>query len=230
MAERAHPARWLAVGGIAGPAVFVADWAALGAAKAGYSPVADAISRLAATGATTRGAMTAGFVVYGAGLVTHAWALRSALPGRAWTWVAATGVTTFGVAAFPLGTPVSGNVHAAFAAAGYATLAAAPGPGWPPGCGGRVGRSGGGHRTGAPRQRRRTGRRPRALAAGRAHHRRCVGDGRRRRAAAPPPLIPRVPLSSPAGRSARGRTPRWPPPPALRCRGRSGGTAPGRSR
>ena len=125
-AARWWTARWWAVSGVVGPAAFIADWAVLGATKAHYTPVADAISRLAATGAETRGAMTAGFVVYGAGLALYAVPFRARVPGRGWMWVAATGVSTFGVAAFPLGTPVAGDVHAVFAAVGYVTLAAVP--------------------------------------------------------------------------------------------------------
>ncbi len=116
---------WLpAAAGVVGPLVFIGAWAALGATKSGYSPVDDAISRLAETGASTRPAMTVGFVVYGAGLCVYAADRR--LPNAARVLVAATGVTTFGVAAFPLGHPTSGSVHAAFAGLGYATLAAAP--------------------------------------------------------------------------------------------------------
>lgn len=118
--------RWLAVTGVVGPAAFIADWAVLGATKAHYSPAADAISRLAAIGASTRGAMTAGFVVYGAGLALYSLPFRQRVPGRGWTCIAVTGLSTFGVAAFPLGTPLAGNIHAVFAAVGYVTLAAVP--------------------------------------------------------------------------------------------------------
>lgn len=117
-------ARVAAAGGVVGPLVFVADWALLGATRSGYSPVEDAISRLAESGASTRPAMTAGFVVYGSGLCLYAGDRR--LPRAARVLVAATGVTTFGVAAFALGGPVSGDVHAGFAGLGYATLALAP--------------------------------------------------------------------------------------------------------
>lgn len=123
--HRGSPARRLpAIAGVAGPLAFIADWAMLGTVKAGYSPVDDAISRLAETGASTQTAMTAGFAIYGTGLCLYAADRR--LPPGARLLVAATGVTTFGVAAFPLGTPTSGNVHAVFAGLGYATLAAAP--------------------------------------------------------------------------------------------------------
>jgi hypothetical protein len=125
------PRDWMAWGGVVGPAVFVADWAVLGAVRPGYSPVNEAISRLAEVGTTTRPEMTGGFVVYGAGLITYGLARRQRRPGRAWAWAVATGVATLGVAAFPLGRPLSEAAHAVFAVAGYATLAALPiaGPG-----------------------------------------------------------------------------------------------------
>ena len=69
---------------------------------------------------------TGGFVVYGAGLITYGLARRQRRPGRAWAWAVATGVATLGVAAFPLGRPLSEAAHAVFAVAGYATLAALP--------------------------------------------------------------------------------------------------------
>ena len=88
--------------------------------------VHDAISRLAELGTSTRPEMTGGFIIYGAGLIGYGLALRRRLPGKAWAMAVGTGVATFGVAAFPLGTPLSGTIHAAFAAVGYATLAALP--------------------------------------------------------------------------------------------------------
>lgn len=116
----------LAWGGVIGPVVFVADWAVLGATRKGYSPVDDAISRLAELGSSARPAMTAGFVVYGIGLIGYGMALRRSLPGPAWLPAVGTGVATLGVAAFPLGTAVTGAIHAAFASLGYLGLAAVP--------------------------------------------------------------------------------------------------------
>jgi hypothetical protein len=147
-----HTNKLLAVGGLVGPAAFVADWAVLGARRAGYSPIHDAISRLAERGASTRPAMTAGFVAYGIGLITYGIALRQAElrppgpepgssitepsraapgpdpagPGPAGYLAVATGITTLGVAAFPLGSQPSEAVHAVVAAVGYATLAGVP--------------------------------------------------------------------------------------------------------
>ena len=116
----------LAWGGLIGPVVFVADWAILGMARAGYSPVGSAISRLAELGASTRPAMTAGFVVYGVGLLSYGAALRRSVPGPAWLFAVGTGVAVLGVAAFPLGAPTSDAVHGVFASVGYVCLAAVP--------------------------------------------------------------------------------------------------------
>jgi hypothetical membrane protein len=117
----------LALGGLVGPAFFVADWALLGATRPGYSPVDDAISRLAERGAPRRHLMTGGFVAYGLGLVSSGAALRRAsTPGPAWLLSIGTGVATFGVAAFPLGSPRSDRIHAVFAVLGYVGLAGLP--------------------------------------------------------------------------------------------------------
>ena len=117
--------RRCALGGIVGPLAFASSWATLGYVKTGYSPLHDPISDLAGVGASTRVAMTAGFVVFGAGMGFYAWALRRALPGPAWIAAAATGAATVGVAAFPLHhSSAIDAVHGAFATAGYVTLAA----------------------------------------------------------------------------------------------------------
>lgn len=115
-----------ALGGVIGPAVFVAAWAVLGARTPGYSATEDAISRLAAGGASTQAAMTAGFVVFGTGLPLFGSSLRRALPGPAWVLATATGIATLGVAATPLGSSGGDALHGAFAGVGYATLAAVP--------------------------------------------------------------------------------------------------------
>jgi hypothetical membrane protein len=109
-----------------GPTAFVAAWAVSGARTDGYSPVHDAISDLAAVGAPTRVAMTAGFVVFGVGLIAFGFALRTALDGRAWVAAIATGACTIGVAATPLGGWSGDTVHAIFAGLGYITIAALP--------------------------------------------------------------------------------------------------------
>jgi hypothetical membrane protein len=117
--------RRAALGGVVGPIAFAGSWSVLGAITDGYSPIHDPISDLAAAGASTRAAMTAGFVVFSAGMGFYAWALRAALPGAAWTTAAATAAATLGVAAFPLHhSSRIDAVHGVFAGIGYATLAA----------------------------------------------------------------------------------------------------------
>ena len=118
--------RLAAVGGIVGPVVFVAAWAVLGRRAPDYSAVDDAISRLAATGAEDRAAMTAGMVAFGVGVPVYGLALRSALRGPAWAFATASGLATLGVAAFPLGSPSRDATHGVFAGLAYATLAATP--------------------------------------------------------------------------------------------------------
>jgi hypothetical membrane protein len=119
-------ARALAWGGVIGPVAFVADWAILGLRRPGYSPVHDAISQLAALGAPTRTAMTVGFIIDGLGLASYGLALREANAGPAWKFATLTGLSTLGVAAFPLGTPTSGKLHGLFAVVTYASLVGVP--------------------------------------------------------------------------------------------------------
>lgn len=105
-----------------GPVAFVTSWAVLGATADGYDPTRTAISRLAAVGAPTRPAMTAGLVVLAGGMALYGAALR---PRAAWALAAANGLTILAVALVPLG---SGHdtAHGACAALGYVTLAAIP--------------------------------------------------------------------------------------------------------
>jgi hypothetical membrane protein len=119
-------ARHLALGGVIGPIAFVSTWAGAGAATGGYSPVDDAISELAALGASTRAVMTIAFVVFGAGMCCFALALRGALPGPAWVAALGNGLASFGVATFPLGGPALDVVHGCFAVTAYGFLAATP--------------------------------------------------------------------------------------------------------
>jgi hypothetical membrane protein len=93
-----------------------------------YSPVDDAISRLAADGASTRWLMSFGFVAFGVGVPLYGLALREALPAsKAWIAAVVTGLATLGVAATPL--DVSDTVdalHGLFATTGYVALALIP--------------------------------------------------------------------------------------------------------
>lgn len=119
--------RWLAAGGVVGPAAFVTSWAVLGATAEGYSPVTDAISELARWDSPTRGWMTAGLAAFGAGVAVHALAVRDALEGGTWALLLSGAASTVAVAALPLGLsePVDA-LHGVAAVAAYATLAAAP--------------------------------------------------------------------------------------------------------
>jgi hypothetical membrane protein len=122
---KAHPgAAW---GGVAGPAAFLSAWVVGSARTKGYSVVDDAISQLAAIGASTRPLMTAGFIGFGIGVPLYAAALRSALPGPAWTTALVTGVAAVGLAAAPLNESSAVDaLHNAAAGIGYVTLAATP--------------------------------------------------------------------------------------------------------
>jgi hypothetical protein len=119
--------RALAWGGIAGPLGFVSAWATAGALTRGYSPVEDAVSRLAAVHAETRWLMTGGFAWFGVAVPVYSLALRDALGGRAWLAAMGTGLATLGVAAVPLdASHTTDLVHGGFATVGYATLALTP--------------------------------------------------------------------------------------------------------
>ena len=183
---REHRGR-AAIGGVIGPIGFVAAWLSTGFVKAHYSLLQDPISDLAGAHASTRPAMTAGFVVLAVGMCFYAWALHDALAGPAWITATITGLATLGVAAFPLHhSSTVDSVHGTFAGIGYVTLAAtallsaAPlnAPGSP--------------RVGPHRHDRRRGQRgcprahahgffPRSVPAHRAHRRRCMGRRERGR-------------------------------------------------
>jgi hypothetical membrane protein len=105
----------------------VLAWVVGGLRFEGYSPIDDAISRLAAQGASTQILMNMGFVGFGVCVPVYALALRRALPGWAWASAATTGVATLAVAAFPLGYAESiDGWHNASAGVGYLSLAITP--------------------------------------------------------------------------------------------------------
>jgi hypothetical membrane protein len=110
---------------VVGPAAFIAAWGLLGATRAGYEPTSGYISDLAAIGAPTRPWMTAGLVVYGLGLPLYGLAARAYGRRGSGSLAIVTGLSTLGVAAFPLGSG-SSQGHVIAAAIGYATLAAIP--------------------------------------------------------------------------------------------------------
>lgn len=116
--------RVLAAAGIVGVSGFIAAWVIAGARRDGYSPVHDAISRLAEVGAPDRGWMTAGFVAFGIGVPLYGQALRRALKGPAWIAATVTGLSIIGVAVSPLGR--ADRAHYIFATVGYLSLVATP--------------------------------------------------------------------------------------------------------
>lgn len=121
------PGRSWALAGLVGPLGFITAWLAAGSLTDGYSPVGDAISRLAAVGAPYRTVMAAGFVCFGVAVPIYALVLRRCLGGQ--TWIAATtsGVATLGIALFPLGSSGAvDGIHNGLAALGYLALAATP--------------------------------------------------------------------------------------------------------
>jgi hypothetical protein len=115
-----------AAGGIAGPLVFIGSWLVLGQRASGYDPISDPISRLAAVGAPTQVAMTAGFLGYAAATGAYAGALARAVPGPARAALVANAVASVAIAATPLDSSVGGLPHALAAGTAYASLAAVP--------------------------------------------------------------------------------------------------------
>jgi len=82
---------------------------------------------LAATDASTRWWMTAGFVCFGVGVPLFAIALRQLVPGPAWIAAIVSGLATLGVAAFPLHVSTAvDRLHGTFASVGYVALALVP--------------------------------------------------------------------------------------------------------
>lgn len=111
--------------GIVGPGLFIATWTILGRRNKSYSPIREPISRLAAVGAPSQAAMTAGFLTYAVGVAAFApnlrnrsrWASRCAVANAA---------SMVGIAAYPLGRRKGDRPHVIAAGAAYATLSALP--------------------------------------------------------------------------------------------------------
>lgn len=118
-----HP--WAALGLVAGPAAFVTGWVVGGGRTPGYSPVHDAISRIAAVGAPERTTMTTAFVAYGASVLVGSTALRTSPLRRVWPLAAINGAATIAVAALPLERSSAMDVwHGVAAGTGYVSIAA----------------------------------------------------------------------------------------------------------
>lgn len=119
--------RWAGLGLVLGPLAFIAAWLVAGARTPGYEPLKDAISRTAADGAPQRHIMNTGFVVYALGSAAGAFALRRAIPGKAWIASAVNGAATIGVALTPLERSAALDVgHTLTATTGYVSLALTP--------------------------------------------------------------------------------------------------------
>ncbi len=114
--------------GVAGPVGFIAAWMLSGAIAASeLSPVADAISRLAAVGSEVRWVMTVGFVLFGVLVPTFGLAVRSSVNLPTAAALATTGIATLGVALTPLDrSQTIDQWHSVAAGVGYITLGAAP--------------------------------------------------------------------------------------------------------
>ena len=119
-----------AVCGVAAPVSFVGAWVVGSLLKDGYDPLVDAISRLAAEGASTRPLMSAGFVAFGVLVPVWARTLGQLLDSPALRWVVTTaGVTTIGVALTPLtreGGTTQDTLHGVVAGIGYIAMVATP--------------------------------------------------------------------------------------------------------
>ncbi|MCU1370332.1 MAG: hypothetical protein JWO77_1526 [Ilumatobacteraceae bacterium] len=116
---------WSALGLVAGPAAFIGGWVVGGGRTPDYSPINDAISRIAAVGAPDRDLMTAAFVAYGASVLVGSTALRTSPLRRVWPLAAVNGVATIAVAALPLEHSSSMDTwHGVAAGVGYVSIAA----------------------------------------------------------------------------------------------------------
>lgn len=112
-------------GVIAGPVAFITSWAVAGASTAGYSPVRDHISDLAAVGAPTRPLMNAGFATFTVAVAAAAWPLRRLIGTRGAAMMGLNAAVSAAVAMAPLGaSPAGDRPHQVVAGAGYLALAA----------------------------------------------------------------------------------------------------------
>ncbi|HWJ60934.1 MAG TPA: DUF998 domain-containing protein [Acidimicrobiales bacterium] len=114
---------WSALGLVAGPVAFVGGWVVGGGRMPGYSPVDQAISRIAAVGAPNRELMTAAFVAYGAAVLVGSTALRTSPLRSVWSIAAVNGAATIAVAALPLEhSPSMDTWHGVAAGVGYVSI------------------------------------------------------------------------------------------------------------
>lgn len=116
--------------GIGGPVAFVGAWVVGGLLTDGYDPLRDAISELAAEGASTQPLMTAGLIAFGVLVPVWAQTLARALDEPALrVSVTVAGLATLAVALFPLsreGGQPQDTAHAVSAGLGYVAMAVTP--------------------------------------------------------------------------------------------------------
>ena len=119
---------WPVLGLAVGPVAFVAGWVVGGAAMPdGYSPVHDAISRIAAAGSPERATMTTAFLAYGAAVAVGSLGLRRTALRRCWPLALVNGLATVAVAATPLDRSSTVDLlHGLSATVGYLTITAVP--------------------------------------------------------------------------------------------------------
>jgi hypothetical protein len=116
-----------ALGLVAGPAAFITAWVVGGALAEGYSPVDQAISRLAAESAAHPEILTAGLLAFAGAMVAGAVGLHGSTLHRLWPVALANTAAAIGVAATPLehSDPLD-SLHAVAAGSAYVALAAMP--------------------------------------------------------------------------------------------------------
>ena len=119
--------------GIAGPVVFILSWVVAGAMRAGYDPVTDSISELAALDTSNRLIVTFGMIAFGLSAVLFGMGMRRRLGRRAGAALLIAGVSSLGVAAFPCSagcpgaeTSATDTGHLIAAAIHYASFTAVP--------------------------------------------------------------------------------------------------------
>lgn len=123
MSERERQLAW---GGIIGPVGFVLSWIVWGVVASNYTALDDAISELAASNASTRWGMTAGFLCFTIGVGLFSLCLRRAVPGPAWISALVSAFAVLGAAIFPLGSEPWATIHGVFAGTGYIAHALTP--------------------------------------------------------------------------------------------------------
>ena len=115
------------MGLVLAPMVFIVGWNVGGRLTLDYSPMHQAISRIAAVGAPQRSLMTAAFVGYSAWILAAIPAVRRTYVERIWPALLVNGLATLAVAALALDRSHIIDVgHGVAATAGYLSLAAVP--------------------------------------------------------------------------------------------------------